>query len=62
MGYYSATKERKKEKKRKKKEKKKRKKRKKEIMTFAATWVELEIIILSEVGERHIIHMWNLKK
>ena len=40
-----------------------------EIMPFAATWMELEIIILSEVrltSERQtsydITHMWNLKK
>ena len=33
---------------------------------FAATWMDLEIIILSEVRERQIPHditcMWNLKK
>ena len=40
-----------------------------EIMPFAATWMDLEIIILSEVsqtekGKYHmiIIYMWNLKK
>ena len=34
-------------------------------MPFAATWMDLEIIILSEVRERQIlydiIYMWNLK-
>ena len=40
-----------------------------EIMPFAATWIDLAIIILSEVKsdrERQIphdiIYMWNLKK
>ena len=36
-----------------------------EIMPFAATWMDLEIIILSEVRERQIpydiTYMWNLK-
>ena len=36
-----------------------------EIMSFAATWMALEIIILSEVSQRQIsysiIYMWNLK-
>ena len=36
-----------------------------EMMLFAATWMQLEGIILSEVGERQISHditcMWNLK-
>ena len=40
--------------------------RKNEIMTFAATWMDLEIIILSEVHQRQISHditsTWNLKK
>ena len=43
-------------------------KKKNEIMPFAATWMGLEIIILSEVKsdrERQIpydiIYMWNLK-
>ena len=35
-------------------------------MPFTATWVDLEIIILSEVRQRQIsqdtTHMWNLKK
>ena len=35
-------------------------------MPFASTWMELEIIILSEVRESQtsydIAHMWNLKK
>ena len=42
---------------------------KKEIMPFAATWMDLEIVILSEVKsdtERQIsydiAYMWNLKK
>ena len=39
--------------------------KKKEIMPFAATWMDLEIIILSEVRERQISHdttyMWNQK-
>ena len=39
---------------------------KNEIMLFAATWIQLEIIILSEVsqkekGKYHITYMWNLK-
>ena len=37
-----------------------------EIMPFAATWINLEIIILSEISERQtsydITYMWNLKK
>ena len=42
-------------------------KKKNEIMPFAATWMDLEVIILSEVkAERErqtsqdIIYMWNL--
>ena len=35
-------------------------------MPFAATWMDLEIIILSEVSQRKIsydiAYMWNLKK
>ena len=33
-------------------------------MPFAATWMSLEIIILSEVSQKdkyHITYMWNLK-
>ena len=40
--------------------------KKNEIMPFAATWMDLEIIILSEVRERQISYdipyMWNFKK
>ena len=40
--------------------------KKNEIMSFAATWVDLEMIILSKVRERQIpndiTHIWNLKK
>ena len=38
--------------------------KKNEIMPFPATWMKLEIIILSEVSQRmtNIIYMWNLKK
>ena len=39
--------------------------RKNEVMPFAATWMDLEIIILSEVSQRQILYditcMWNLK-
>ena len=39
---------------------------KNEIMPFAATWIELELIILSEISQLDkdnyaITHMWNLK-
>ena len=41
------------------------KKKNNEIITFVATWVDLEIIILSEVNQRQmpydITQMWNLK-
>ena len=41
-------------------------KKKNEIMPFAATWMDLEIIILSQTRERQvsydITYMWNLKK
>ena len=40
--------------------------KKNEIMPFVATWMDLEIIILSEVSQRQIsydiAYMWNLKK
>ena len=39
--------------------------KKNKIMPFAATWVDLEIIILREVRERqisYITYVWNLKK
>ena len=36
-----------------------------EIMAFAATWIDLQIVILSEESQRQISHvmiyMWNLK-
>ena len=39
---------------------------KNEIMTFAATWMDLETLMLNEVRERQIpcdtAYMWNLKK
>ena len=39
--------------------------KKNEIMPFAATWMQLNIIILSEISQKdkyHMIsHMWNLK-
>ena len=39
--------------------------KKNETMPFAATWMDLEFIILSEVSQRQIsfdiIYMWNLK-
>ena len=37
--------------------------KKNEVMPFAATWIQLKIIILSEVSERQtyaINYMWNL--
>ena len=40
--------------------------KKNEIMPFAATWMGLEIGILSEIRQRQILYdityMWNLKK
>ena len=46
---------------------KKKNEKKNEVMTFAATWMVLEIIIFkwskTEKGKYHdIIYMWNLKK
>ena len=40
--------------------------KKNEIMAFAATWMDLEVIIISEVRHKRqipydIIYMWNLK-
>ena len=39
--------------------------KKNEIIPFTATWMDLEIIIQSEVGERQklydITYMWDLK-
>ena len=38
---------------------------KNEIMLVAATWMDLEIMILSQLSQRqisYIIYMWNLKK
>ena len=40
--------------------------KKSEIMPFATTWIDIEIIILSEVSQRQIsydiAYMWNMKK
>ena len=41
--------------------------KKNEIIPFAATWMDLEIVILSEVSqtkkdEYHITYIWNLRK
>ena len=39
--------------------------KKNEIMLFATTWINLEIVILSKSDRKiayDIIHMWNLKK
>ena len=37
-----------------------------EIMPFAATWMDLEVVILSEVSQRRNIvcipYLWNLKR
>ena len=40
--------------------------KKNEIMLFAATWMDLECVILSEVSQTekkkcHILYIWNLK-
>ena len=40
--------------------------KKSEILPFAVTWMQLEIIILSEVSQKekhkyHITYMWNIK-
>ena len=40
--------------------------KKNEIIPFAATWMDLEILILSKVSQKEkdkyiITHMWNLK-
>ena len=34
--------------------------KKSEIMPFAATWMDLKIIILSEISQRKTTHMWHL--
>ena len=40
--------------------------KKNEIMPFVATWVDLEIVILSKLSQtekdKYITYMWNLKK
>jgi len=38
--------------------------KKNEVMPFAATWMDLEVIIVNEVSEKdkyHITYMWNQK-
>ena len=40
--------------------------KKNEIMPFSAIWIDLEIIILSEIRKKQLLcdssYMWNLKK
>ena len=43
--------------------------KKNEVMPFAATWMDLECVILSEISQReeekcpyHITYRWNLKR
>ena len=35
--------------------------KKNEILSFAATWMDLEGIIISEIGQRKTSTIWNLK-
>ena len=35
--------------------------KKNEIIPFAATWMDLEIVVLSEVRTKNSAFMWNLK-
>ena len=35
--------------------------KKKEILSFAATWMDLENIMLSEISQYALSYMWNLK-
>ena len=42
--------------------------KKNEIMSFEATWVDLEVVVLTEISQKKrqilcdVTHMWNLKK